>query len=161
MDSLKSEQIKNLLTYDKSRYQIIKPTTTSSAPWWRAFGYPAHFNENGQLERINGFISCFKCMSTYIYNSSSGSKRYKEHAEKCSPLSNITTSSSINFSSSTQTTLNQNGFTKQVKLNEKDITTIKDLSVEWVCGDLRPFSILDDLGFRKIAQECVRLGKKR
>ncbi len=42
---------------------------------------------------------------------------------------------------------------------EKYVTKIKDLSVEWVCGDLRPYSILEDNGFRKLAQEFVRLGE--
>jgi hypothetical protein len=29
-----------------------------------------------------------------------------------------------------------------------------------VCGDIRPFSILDDTGLRNLAQECIRIGKK-
>ncbi len=72
MNSFNSEKIKNLLTYEKSRYQIIKPSSSSSDSWWRAFGYPARLNENNQLERITGFISCFKCMNTQVYNRSSG-----------------------------------------------------------------------------------------
>jgi len=175
MNSLDSKKIKNLLLYEKSKYQIIKADGSSSASWWRAFGYPARLNEDNELERINGFISCFKCMNTQVYNNLSGTKRFKEHADKCFSLSNTTTcssSSSISFASSsasfsssslalsTQTTLNQMGFTKNVKLNEKDVIKMKDLSVVWVCADLRSFSILDDPGFRKIAQECVRLGKK-
>jgi hypothetical protein len=56
--------------------------------------------------------------------------------------------------------LNEMGFTKHMKLNEKDIIKMKDLSVVWVCEYFKSFSILDDPGFRKIAQECVRLGKK-
>ncbi|CAF3204362.1 unnamed protein product, partial [Rotaria sp. Silwood2] len=50
------------------------------------------------------------------------------------------------------------GFTKSIKFNEKDIRRMKDLSVEWVCGDIRPFSIFDDDDFRRLAQECIRLG---
>ncbi len=42
---------------------------------------------------------------------------------------------------------------------EKYVIKIKDLSVEWVCGDLRPFSILENNSFRKLAQEFVRIGK--
>ncbi|CAF3034266.1 unnamed protein product, partial [Rotaria sp. Silwood2] len=107
------------------------------------------------------------------------------HADKCFPILNITTtispspttpststttsspssttsSSSISFTSSSSTsaqvTLNQMGFTKSIKFNEKDIRRMKDLSVEWVCGDIRPFSIFDDVGFRRLAPECVRLG---
>ncbi|CAF1598618.1 unnamed protein product [Rotaria sp. Silwood1] len=148
-NSFNSEKIKHLLIYEKSKYQIMENESPSAAEWWRAFGYPA------------------QCMNTQVYNNLSGTKRFKQHADKCFPLSNTTittssSSSSISFTSSstpsTQTRLNQMGFTKQVKFTENDITKMKDLSVKWVCGDIRPFSILDDIGFRNLAQECVRLG---
>ncbi|CAF3886290.1 unnamed protein product [Rotaria sp. Silwood1] len=166
-NSFNSEKIKHLLIYEKSKYQIMENESPSAAEWWRAFGYPAQLDENKKLQRIIGFISCFRCMTTQVYNNLSGTKRFKQHADKCFPLSNTTittssSSSSISFTSSstpsTQTRLNQMGFTKQVKFTENDITKMKDLSVKWVCGDIRPFSILDDIGFRNLAQECVRLG---
>ncbi|CAF4163573.1 unnamed protein product, partial [Rotaria sordida] len=146
-NSFNFEKIKDFLIYEKSKYQIIENESPSAAEWWRAFGYPA------------------QCMNTQVYNNLSGTKRFKQHADKCFPLSNTTittSSSSSSFTSSstpsTQTTLNQMDFTKQVKFTENDITKMKDLSVKWVCGDIRPFSILDDIGFRNLAQECVRLG---
>ncbi|CAF4547775.1 unnamed protein product, partial [Rotaria sp. Silwood2] len=162
-NSFDSEQIKRLLKYEKQKYQVIKNESASAALWWRAFGYPAQMNSDKELERIVGFISCFKCMNTQVYNKFSGTKRFKEHADKCFPLSS-TTSSSNSFTSSssststTQATLNKMGFIKHVDFTENDITKVKDLSVKWVCGDIRPFSILDDSGFRNLAQECVRLG---
>ncbi|CAF1033937.1 unnamed protein product [Adineta steineri] len=67
-------------------------------------------------------------MNTYLYSRVSGSKRFKQHANKCFPLVRATTSSSINFSSSKQTTLNNMGFTEGVKIIEGDVTKIKDLS---------------------------------
>ncbi|CAF1420608.1 unnamed protein product, partial [Rotaria sordida] len=146
-NSFNFEKIKDFLIYEKSKYQIIENESPSAAEWWRAFGYPA------------------QCMNTQVYNNLSGTKRFKQHADKCFPLSNTTittSSSSSSFTSSstpsTQTTLNQMDFTKQVKFTENDITKMKDLSVKWVCGDIRPFSILDDIGCRNLAQECVRLG---
>ncbi|CAF1292830.1 unnamed protein product [Adineta steineri] len=97
-------------------------------------------------------------MNTYLYNRLSGSKRFKQHADKCFPLVKAITSSSITFSSSKQTTLNNMGFTKGIKVTEDDVTKIKDLSVKRICGAIRYFSILDDSGFRNLAQEFVRLG---
>ncbi|CAF4566006.1 unnamed protein product, partial [Rotaria sp. Silwood2] len=184
MNQFKSETIKHCLLFEKSQYQIIKNEYPTTVKWWRAFGYPAQLNDNKKFQRIEGFISCYKCKNTQIYNKLSGTKRYKEHADKCFPILNITatispspttpststttsspssttSSSSISFTSSSSTsaqvTLNQMGFTKSIKFNEKDIRRMKDLSVEWVCGDIRPFSIFDDVGFRRLAQECVRL----
>ncbi|CAF1434543.1 unnamed protein product [Rotaria sp. Silwood1] len=144
--------------FEKFKYKIIENPCPSKALWWRAFGFPARLNEDNQWERIEGFISCTKCMKTHIYNKLSGTKHFKEHADKCFPLSETSEAASSSSSSSTQVTLNQIGFTKSRKFNEKDIKKIKDLSVEWVCGGIRPFSILDDSGFRRLAQECVRLG---
>ena len=36
---------------------------------------------------------------------------------------------------------------------------MKTLSAQWICKDLRPFSVIDDSGFRSIAQELIRIGK--
>ena len=99
--------------YEKSKYQIIKPSNSSSASWWRTFAYPAQLDGNDEFERSTGFISCFKCMHTQVYNKLSGTKSFKEHADKCFPISNSTISSvsSIRFdsasTSSTQTTLHK------------------------------------------------------
>ncbi len=52
------------------------------------------------------------------------------------------------------------GFKRLKKINENDVKEIKDLCVRWICGDIRPFSIVEDSGLRNLAQECIRLGKK-
>ena len=153
-------KIKNLLLNQKHVYQIVKNESMPKAEWWRGFGFPARFNENNVLEKISGFISCLKCMHTVAHSNSSGTRRYKEHVDKCFPAS----ASSISYSPLheapmvTQRTLDQVGFYKSVHVNEADVVKIKNLSVEWICGDLRPFSILDDSGLRNLAQECIRLG---
>ncbi|CAF4055029.1 unnamed protein product [Adineta steineri] len=152
------EKTKHLLLIGKHKYQVIKNEAETKALWWRAYSYSAHLNDNNELKRIPGFVSCFKCMNTYLYNRLSGSKRFKQHADKCFSLVKDTTSSSITFSSSKQTTLNNMGFTKGVKITESDVTKIKDLSVKCICSDIRRFSILDDSDFRNLAKEFIRLG---
>ena len=158
-----SEQIKNCLLNQTNKYQIIKNESSASALWWRAFGSPARFDADNILRKIPGFISCLKCMHTQAYGSSSGTKRFQQHADKCFLLSSSTTPAESRAESSmvTQRTLEQVGFNKSVNIHQKDIIKIKDLSAEWICGDLRPFSILDDPGFRNLAQECVRLGEEQ
>lgn len=156
-----SEQIKTLLIDQKHKYQVIKTESSTKAPWWRAFGFPARLDEDNTLRKIPGFISCLKCMHTQAYGSSSGTKRFKQHADKCFPLSSSTISIGRHNESSvaTQRTLEQVGFRGSLNINQRDLLKIKDLSAEWICGDLRPFSILDDPGLRNLAQECIRLGE--
>ena len=171
MKSVDSEKIRNLLLCDKSNYKIIPNEFSSATLWWRSSGFPAQLDENDELKRIHGFISCFKCINTQVDNTLSDTKRYKRHADKCFPLpttGQLTSSStlplSISFtsaaSSSTQTILNHMGFTKRIRFNNKVITKLKNLSFKWICGNIRPFSVLDDSRLRDLAQEFVRLGKK-
>ncbi|CAF1550906.1 unnamed protein product, partial [Adineta ricciae] len=35
---------------------------------------------------------------------------------------------------------------KDVRLPEKPINLIKDLTCKWLCQDMRPFSIVEDIG---------------
>jgi len=157
---LTSEKVKFLLESENKSYTIIKKeSSTSLAEWWSSFGYPAKIGEDGKYYRIAGFVSCFKCFHTFIYGNSSGTTRLKQHANKWFK----TTSSSITFDESndstlTQGTLTQHGFKKNSKLCEKEIDKIKQLSAQWVCHDLRPFCTLEDLGFRALAQELIRIG---
>ncbi|CAF3569995.1 unnamed protein product [Rotaria sp. Silwood1] len=99
MGSFDSEKVKRLLIFEKCKYKIIENTCPSKASWWRAFGFPARLNEHNQWERIEGFISCTKCMNTQIYNKLSGTKRLKEQADKCFPLSETTEAVSLSSSS--------------------------------------------------------------
>ena len=52
----------------------------------RSFGYVTVKNNNNRFERINGFISCLKCYHTFRYGSTSGTKHFVEHADRCFPL---------------------------------------------------------------------------
>ncbi len=35
---------------------------------------------------------------------------------------------------------------------------MKQLSAQWVCHGLRPFCTLEDIGFRALVQELIRIG---
>ena len=54
-----------------------------------------------------------------------------------------------------QSILPQHGVKGFLILNKKDM---KNLYAEWVCKDLRSFSILDGPDFRAVAQELIRMG---
>ncbi|CAF4924085.1 unnamed protein product [Rotaria sp. Silwood1] len=179
-DSLDSEKIKHLLCSNSNKYIVIENKLSKPCPsWWKIFGFPGILDENKQYRRIFGYVSCFKCFQTFIYSSKSGTTRLKEHEIKCiksnssssSPSSSSSSSSSsISISSevinqsdvllSTQSTLAQHGFKKSIKLSEKDIENMKKLSAQWMCENIRPFSVIEDSGFRAISQELIRIGHK-
>ena len=58
---------------------------------------------------------------------------------------------------STQTSIDKMMLVRK-KLNDEQSKVIKNLIVCWICGNIRPFSIIDDHGVRELIQECVRLG---
>ncbi|CAF4875369.1 unnamed protein product [Rotaria socialis] len=155
-----SERIKLLLKSEPNKYKVVKNESSSLKQWWQAFGYPTLTNKMGESTRIKGYVSCFKCFSTFIYHNRSGTIRLKQHAIKCSDITSSLSSITIinDDSSFAQSTLAQHGFKKSFILPEKDIENIKTLSVQWVCHDLRPFSILEDKGLHALAQDLIRIG---
>ena len=54
-----------------------------------------------------------------------------------------------------------NAFTtpKKTKLNDTTKNRIKELEARWICDDMRPIAVVDDPGFRRVAQELVSIGK--
>ena len=46
---------------------------------------------------------------------------------------------------------------RSIKFTEYEKTKIKDLLVDWVCTDIRPFSIVNDNGLRSLVQEYISL----
>ncbi|CAF4263490.1 unnamed protein product, partial [Rotaria magnacalcarata] len=100
MNQSESRNIQRRLLFEPSQYQVIRNESQKGPLWWRAFGFPAKIDDKGEFQRIEGFISCLKCKNTQIHNKSSGTKRYKEHADKCYPIINETVISSSSSSSS-------------------------------------------------------------
>ncbi|CAF1176026.1 unnamed protein product [Rotaria sordida] len=171
-DTLDSEKIKHLLCSDSNKYIVIENKLSKPCPsWWKIFGFPAILDENKKYRRIFAYVSCFKCFQTFIYSSKSGTTRLKEHEIKCiKSNSSSSSSSSISISSevinqsdallSAQSTLAQHGFKKSLKLSEKDIENMKKLSAQWMCENIRPFSVIEDSGFRAVSQELICIGHK-
>lgn len=152
-------KLQQLLQADKEKYRVLPNESTKALPsWWRLFGFPAIKNEKNEFERIQGYISCKKCYRTSVYGSKSGTKRFIDHVNRCSPLSTPLTASS-NGPQSTQTTLDKIVVTKKSSVTMKEQNEIKKLYAKWVCEDLRPYSIVEDNGFQELAQSFIRIGK--
>ncbi|CAF4194750.1 unnamed protein product [Rotaria magnacalcarata] len=60
-----------LLETKPEQYIIIKNTGKHTFDCWTNFGFPAIVNRDGKAKRIEGFVSCQHCFSTYSFISSS------------------------------------------------------------------------------------------
>lgn len=150
-----------LLRTEKNKYCILDNERTKNSPsWWRSFGFPAAVNEKGDIERIHGYISCKKCYRTSVYGSKSGTKRFIEHANRCSPSQSQSNVNS-NGTSGSQGTLDKILLKNKVTITAKEQNELKGLYAKWICEDLRPYSIVEDNGFKKLAQSFIRLGKQK
>ncbi len=152
--------MQQLLKYDKQKDCILTNESVKPlASWWRSFGYSNILNEKNEFQWVLGFISCFKCCHTSNYGSSSGTKRFITHANRCSPLiqSCAYAASGTDDSHSTQLTLNKTVVKQKVKLSSKEQKELKDLDAKWICGDIRPYSIVEDKGFEELAQTFIRI----
>ncbi|CAF4919519.1 unnamed protein product [Rotaria sp. Silwood1] len=170
-----TEKITNLLRTKNSDYRVIDNESGLSQVW-TSFGLPAKTNELGHVHIIYGFASCKECKLTYSYESSKiGTTPLQRHicANKKTSLISTTrptkkqrSSSCSSSSASTIIKINDTdtlfnfGIQKQITGTTKEIDTLKTLMVQWICGSLRPVSIVEDQGFIKLLQFAVNLGSK-
>jgi len=150
------DRIKYRLQQDKSNFKVIgNDTPTFKSKCWNFFGFPAQKNATGDYERIIGFVSCRQCFKTYKYTPTTGTRHLNSH----SCVVNFTESNS-STSTSTQMTLDKNILRnlKQIRLFDPEKKNFKSLMAKWICEDLRPFSISEDVGLRKVFQELISLG---
>jgi hypothetical protein len=167
-----NEEISKLLKTNNNEYRVVhNPSGTSQV--WNSFGLPAKVTESGDFKIISGFASCKECKSTYTFDSSKiGTTPLQRHVCPDKKLdSNTATkskqrSSSCSSSSSSSITkikeadtLFNFGIQKQITGTKKDIDALKSLMVQWVCGSLRPVSIVEDQGLVNLLQAAVNLGK--
>ncbi|CAF0973117.1 unnamed protein product [Adineta ricciae] len=155
-----NKQIEFFLRTDKQKYRILANENNKKATsWWRSFGFPAVLNEKNGFERIHGYISCTKYYRTSIYGSKSGTKRFIDHANRCSPLSSQSIPNQRNPEES-QATLDNIVIKKKAHITTKEQNEIKHLYAKWICEDLRPFTIVENNGFQQLAQTFIRLGSQ-
>ncbi|CAF4549315.1 unnamed protein product, partial [Rotaria sp. Silwood2] len=152
---LKSTQVQSMLRTNPYKYTIIENTGKRKSDCWSSFGFPAIIKKNSDPQRIDGFVSCKKCFTTYSFMSNS-TRMLNQHNCESSKERNIILEA--NGTSPTQGRLTSFFRTKQASLKESEIMKIKDLQVEWICRNIRPFSIVEDNGLRRLIQECDRYG---
>ena len=154
--------IENLLKKEKDRFVVINNINRKlTSAGWLVFGFPAIIDSNGgPPERIYKFVSCRNCYKTYSF--ASNSIRFL--------LDHISNSSDFNDQSNTLASMPSTSvalqrpitaFTAPKKTKLTDITKnkIKELEARWICDDMHFIAVVDDPGFRRVAQELVSIGK--
>lgn len=149
-----------MLKNEKSNLKIINRSKKHTSNCWTRFGFPAAVDANGKIvKKFNDFVSCKSCFMTYSFKSNSTSLMNKHNCEDSGSTFSSTTqrnkprsmkqSKIIPYSSKTP---------RSIKLEEYERNRIKKLLAEWVCTDIRPFSVINDDGLRSLIQECILLG---
>jgi Hermes transposase DNA-binding domain len=114
-------------------------------PLWELF-LTLTTDADGEKTAIS-YVSCTKCGHVSSYDSAKGgTRRLRRHAD--------------GFSGSSMLAPSVSNYFKTVKMPKvaKDEITMK--CVEFVCKDLRPFSVVIDEGFMKLAQALINAGTK-
>ena len=66
-DKWTCDGIRLMLKTRPEQYTIVENTGRRASDCWSSFGFPAIIDESsGCSKRINGFVSCRKCLSTYF-----------------------------------------------------------------------------------------------
>lgn len=127
---------------------------------WKCFGIPAYKNNNGDIETIDKFVSCKYCLTTYAYSSST--KNMIKHAEACdgfNPKQAHFIKSTENESSQiVQVSSSSGSSSANSKKLEPHKLRMTKLLAEWVCSNIRPLSIVEDVGFKRLVEEAIRIG---
>ena len=144
----------------KKSLTITDTSKHHTAGCWKRFGFPAAVNQNGNvIKNFYSFVSCRNFFITYSFKSNS-TTLMKKH--KCNNSS--FSSSVINFQNHSQSFKQSkiSSYTpkivQSIKLKEFEKNKIKKLQAEWVCTNIRPFSVVNDSGLRSLVQECISLG---
>ena len=101
-----------------------------------------------------------KCYHTFRYGFKSGTKYFIDHANKCFPLDSKSDVVADNESKFVQSRLEQIGIQRKVQLTSKDQNQVKELCAKWICCDMRPFTIVEDNGFQRLANMFIKIGEK-
>lgn len=153
------KKIMFMLKNDKNNLKIIEHSKKHTSNCWSRFGFPAVVDADGKIvKKFNDFVSCKTCFITYSFKSNSTSAMNKHKCEDsfiCSSTTqrnkpqSLKQSKIITYSSKTL---------RSIKLEDHEKNRIKKLLVEWICTDIRPFSVINDAGLRLLIQECIHLG---
>ncbi|CAF1591790.1 unnamed protein product [Rotaria magnacalcarata] len=141
----KSDQIKRLLCKRNPQFSVIAHgvTKTHLASWWSSFGFAMETLSN-ETFTVSNFVSCTQCFTTYRYGSSS-TESMSHH--RCSE-------------SIFTLTLDKHFIKQKNPFRVGEQRHLTKLITNWIADDLRPISIIEDLGLKEICSYFYALGEK-
>jgi hypothetical protein len=147
-----ARRIENLLkmSSDPKEYIITKNSSPCiRSDVWNIFGFPTKVQSDGTHEIITGFVACFDCSKTLLYN---GSTKYMIR-HKCL----------FNFAARAEQVRCQRAMDEYLSqkpiIQKRDKKKLTEKFIIWSCSSIRPFSIVEDPGFLDILNEAIRIGK--
>ena len=155
-DEMTCKKIYSLFKNKKRFLTIVDCSKKHTAICWQRFGFPAVLDQNGHVVKIfDKFVSCRLCYTTYSFKSNSTSHMNKHSCNNTPSSTSTTNSQSLKQSKLVSYTTKT---PQTIKLKEHENNKIKNLQAEWICADIRPFSVVNDIGLRSLIQECISLG---
>lgn len=155
--SLSAENIMSYLKQNKTQWNVIDATDKKST-CWQHFGFPV-FKVGDKKQVFDQFVSCKNCFITYAYSSST--RNMNKHIQICDASNGNQTRLSYKTTNNS-TRLVRNSSSSLVVGNNKILDShrksMKNLLAEWICSNLRPFSIVEDAGLTAIIDEAIRIG---
>jgi len=127
---------------------------------WQCFGIPARKLDAKNNEIYDKFVSCKYCYATYTYSSST--RNMNKHMQICDGFNpnqtHFTTSTEINPLKLINTSTSPSSSKKSLESHKQKL---KSLLGEWICSNIRPLSIVEDTGLKKIIEEATHIGTCR
>lgn len=126
-------KIQSLINSNSDEIQFTEKTGGKSIIWNSV--YCIKYNNE-----ILKFVSCKKCKKVMSYSGKSGTCNILKHIQsQCKSLKNVPPSMKITPFIETE---------RKVKVAEPHRRKLNELAVSWIAKDIRPFSIVEGVGFK-------------
>jgi hypothetical protein len=153
---LSAESITSNLKFCKKDWIIVDKKDKKSG-CWQCFGIPARKLDGKKNEIYDKFVSCKHCYVTYTYSSST--RNMNKHMKICDGFNpnqtHFITSTGINPLQLIKTSTSSSSSNKNLASHKQKMA---NLLGEWICSNIRPLSIVEDTGFKKIIEEAALIG---
>ncbi|CAF1946674.1 unnamed protein product [Rotaria magnacalcarata] len=124
---------------------------------WKCFGIPARKLDGKKNEIYDKFVSCKHCYVTYTYSSSTRNmNKHMQIYDGFNPnQTHFITSTGINPLQLIKKSTSSSSSNKNLGSHKQKMANLLN---EWICSNIRPLSIVEDTGFKKIIEEAALIG---
>ncbi|CAF1564148.1 unnamed protein product [Rotaria magnacalcarata] len=153
---LSAESITSNLKFCKKDWIIVDKKDKKSG-CWKCFGIPARKLDGKKNEIYDKFVSCKHCYVTYTYSSSTRNmNKHMQIYDGFNPnQTHFITSTGINPLQLIKKSTSSSSSNKNLASHKQKMANLLN---EWICSNIRPLSIVEDTGFKKIIEEAALIG---